>query len=297
MVLTGGDYLREKKLSPDELKRLLSSLWETVFGDEPDYIKLFLDSSAFRPEDTVISLDGGKLAAMLFLLPVRLGEHCGRYIYAVATHPDFRRRGHAGAMLEFAQQLTEQRGEDFVCLHPASSSLYEFYQRFGFETAFCVNEVRKLQGRRGFWGFKIMKASERKFRSLYLASSLKRREKFLLWEEKTLSFLYQEAVGQNGGVLSIDGIGFCLYTRPEERTVFVKELVFPAGISDKLLDELASFWPEKEVIFRLTADFREKNAKKTVLQPFGMIKYRKELLDSISDEGTLFPAFMGIALD
>jgi len=301
MVMLGSDYQREARISSDELKGQLICLWETVFGDAPDYISLFLDSSAFRPEDTVVSLDGGKLAAMLFLLPVGLGglgKMRGRYIYAVATHPHFRRRGYAGAMLEFARQLTEQRGDDFTCLHPASSSLYGFYRKLGFETAFYTNEtVRSVQGRQDAFGFQIGEAPEGKFRSLYLDASLKRRENFLLWKEETLSFIYQEAKAQDGGVLSINGTGFCLYTCPEKETVIVKELAFAGGISDKLLDELAGFWPGKTVKFRLPADFSEKKVKTTVLQPFGMIKYRKGLSYPALDKSGLSPAFMGIALD
>ncbi len=298
MVLTGLDYLRKSRISPDEFKKQLSVLWQTVFGDEPDYISLFLESSAFRTEDTVVALDDGRLAAMLFLLPVSLAGMRGRYIYAVATHPCFRGRGYGGSMLDFAQCLVEGRGEDFTCLHPASGSLYGFYQKFGFETAFYLNEVRNVQGHRDFWGYKIMKIPEGKFRSLYLDSSLKRRENFLCWKEEALSFIYREARAQNGGALSIDGMGFCLYTRPEGETVLVKELAFPLGITQGLLEELAAFWPGKEVVFRLPADFEEKNAKKTVLQPFGMIKYRKGQFPSSSVGTDGRPsAFMGIALD
>lgn len=294
MVITGLEY----QVSPSELKGQLMNLWEIVFGDEADYISVFLDSSAFQPENTLISLDSGKLSAMLFLLPVCLSnkdkELKGRYIYAVATHPDFRGKGHAGNMLEFAQQLIEKWDEDFTCLHPANISLYQFYQRFGFKTAFYMNEIRNVQGRRDFWHYKIMKVPEGKFRSLYLDTFLKRQEDSLYWKEKTLSFIYQEAKAQNGGALSINGTGFCLYTQPEKETVFVKELVFPSGISNELLDELASFWHGKEVIFRLPVNFGEKNTKKPVLQPFGMIKYRKGL---VPDNAALSPAFMGIALD
>lgn len=294
MVIIGSDYQGSRR----ELKEQLMKFWEIVFGDEPGYISVFLDSPAFQPENTVLSLDGGKLAAMLFLLPVSLSgkgkEYKGSYIYAVASHPDFRGRGHAGNMLEFAQQLIEKRGEDFTCLHPASSSLYQFYQRFGFETAFYMNEVRDIQGRRDFWHYKIMKVPERKFQSLYWNAFLKRQENPLYWRGETLPFIYQEAGAQNGGALSIDGTGFCLYTQPEKETVFVKELVFPGGISNELLDELASFWAGKEIIFRLPAGFGEKNKKKPVLQPFGMIKYRKGLM---LDNEALSPAFMGIALD
>ena len=297
MVLTGLDYLRENQISPDEVKGLLCSLWETVFGDEPDYIRIFLDSPAFRLEDTVVSLDGGKLAAMLFLLPVGLRGMNGRYVYAVATHPDFRQRGHAGKMLEFAQHLTEQRGEDFTCLHPASSSLYGFYQRFGFETTFYIHEAVRKQGKRDFYRFQIMNSPEWKFRSLYLETVSKRQEQFLRWNEEMLPFIYQEAKAQNGGALSINGAGVCLYTCPEGDTVFVKELAFPGGIPGGVLDELAAFWHGKEVIFRLPVDFSEKNEKKPVLQPFGMVKYRKGLLCPALDMPGLSHAFMGIALD
>ena len=300
MALTGAEYFRMNRLSPDEGKRQLSALWETVFGDGPNYTSVFLDSAAFRPEDTVLSLEEGRLAAMLFLLPVRFGGRRGRYVYAVATHPAFRGRGHAGAMLEYAQGLTEERGEDFTCLHPASDSLFGFYRRFGFETAFYIREER----RRAPEGVPLLleRVPAEEFPALYTGTLSKRREPLLRWGEETLPFLCREAEAQEGGVLSIQGgEGFCLFTCPEQGRVEVKELAFSGGITGELLDSLAGHWRGKDVSFRLPGDSAlenppEKNAQGAVLQPFGMIKYKKELL-ALQSGGTSAYGFMGIALD
>ncbi len=303
MVLTGSDYLRGSRISPDALKKQLSGLWKTVFGDGPDYTSVFLGSTAFRPEDTVLSLDGGGLAAMLFLLPVSLEGMRGRYIYAVATHPDFRGRGHAGTMLEFAQRLTEGRGEDFTCLHPASDSLYGFYRRFGFETAFYIREVsRKLRTGADFPRLRIERISAERFAALYAEALPERRDACLKWGEETLTFLCREAEAQDGGALAVEGgmgKGFCLFTCLEKGTAVVKETVFSGGITEELLDVLAAYWSGKSVIFRLPenfGNFPEKITEKAVLHPFGMIKYKKELLD-LQGGGTRTRGFMGIALD
>lgn len=305
MVLTGLDYLRRGRFSLGELKRQLSGLWETVFGDGPDYTSVFLESSAFRPEDTVLSLDSGGLAAMLFLLPVSLEGMSGRYVYAVATHPEFRGKGHAGVMLELAQRLTEGHGEDFTCLHPASDSLYGFYRRFGFETAFYIREVLWMpQVGADFPRLRIERIPAEGFAALYAKTLPERQGAFLKWGQETLYFLCREAEAQGGGVLSIEGEkgkGFCLFTCPEKGTVAVKETVFSGGITEELLDGLAAYWVRKSVNFRLPGDFAfgnflGKNTEKTVLHPFGMIKYKKELLN-LQGGGPRTRSFMGIALD
>ena len=83
----------------------LKALWKNVFGDTDEYISLFFEKR-FTPSQCVAAISGGKVVGMLFLLPFDLvcgnERYSGRYIYAVATHPDHRRQGISEAMLSFA---------------------------------------------------------------------------------------------------------------------------------------------------------------------------------------------------
>ena len=57
--------------------------------------------------------EDGKIASMASFLPVRY-EHNGeetaaRYVYAVATLPEYRGRGYASRILSFAKSTTDSR--------------------------------------------------------------------------------------------------------------------------------------------------------------------------------------------
>lgn len=104
-------------------------LWELIFGDKKKdiarFLKKFLNCVLVYEHD-------GNICAMLTLLPIKYKKRCGKYVYAVATHPDYRSQGMASELLNFADK------EDFLLLVPAERSLYEYYRRFGFCEIFCT---------------------------------------------------------------------------------------------------------------------------------------------------------------
>ena len=87
-----------------EDRAALMRLWKRVFGDPDDYLSLFF-THRFVPGQTLVARASphAEPAAMLFLLPIVLCSATarweGRYIYAVATDPDFRSRGLSSLLL------------------------------------------------------------------------------------------------------------------------------------------------------------------------------------------------------
>lgn len=81
---------------------------------------------------------GGVPRVMLLALPVtvRLGrkEHTGRYLYGVATHPDYRRQGLAAGLLEYTHRWMKESKEQFSILLPESSENRRFYEKSGYRT-------------------------------------------------------------------------------------------------------------------------------------------------------------------
>ena len=70
----------------------LTDLWQTCFGDDDDYIGVFM-RSRFVPEHTLIGREDGKICSALYLLDgkVRIAGEAfdAAYLYAACTHPDF----------------------------------------------------------------------------------------------------------------------------------------------------------------------------------------------------------------
>lgn len=307
MVMDGGAYLSllaRQGLSAQEarenLVEKLSALWETVFGDGPEYTSVFFDT-AFCPEDSLLWTEGTEPVSMLFLLPVFLripsGETVrGRYVYAVATHPAHRGKGCCGALLRAADVLTEKRGERFTSLHPASDSLYGFYGRFGYQTAFSCTQTVLPQRMDSPENAGMELLSQPDFEALYRKLSAGR-ENELLWSDTALPFLYREAQLQGGGAFAVNAAGeriACgLYYEMEPGKLLVKDLA--CRELSNVLPVLRNVWPGIEISLRISQKMTEKWAKGSVSQPFGMIKYMQKPFDggALCHEN----GFMGAVLD
>jgi len=121
----------------------LKALWDVAFPGERDFCDVIFETH-FGPELVMGDERGGGLSAMTFLLPCRLRRGaedeipCG-YIYAAATHPDFRRQGVMSRLLMAAHGAMAARGDRCSLLIPASEWLFGFYARLGYAPVFPLS--------------------------------------------------------------------------------------------------------------------------------------------------------------
>lgn len=116
----------------------LTSLAAEAFGDGPEFCRLSFGTFAGWENVWLDDEDGA--ACMALTVPVTLGGKNGAYLYSLATRKALRGTGRMTAMLEHIKRYGEQQGWAFLCLLPASDSLFEFYARRGFSTAFYRQE-------------------------------------------------------------------------------------------------------------------------------------------------------------
>lgn len=112
----------------------LVELWQKVFGDGEDYIRLLVPYLDFF--DCYAVAEDGKIVSALYLLPseIKVGSRIykGRYLYAAATYEEHRKNGYMSSLIKEA--IKDKENElDFISLVPANDSLYSYYSRFGFE--------------------------------------------------------------------------------------------------------------------------------------------------------------------
>lgn len=123
-----------------EYKNGLVTLWKNVFKDEDDYIELLFEHLYFSNKIKVFaSFEGKKIISSLYLLDINL-KHCnhiyrGFYLYAAATDIAYRQKGIMAKLIDEAKEYAKKSEASFICLVPASKSLYEYYEKFGFQTA------------------------------------------------------------------------------------------------------------------------------------------------------------------
>ena len=115
----------------------LCDIWRSCFPDPDDYIRLFYTRNFGRISVPVFEVDG-RPVSMLHLMDASIsadgGERESKFIYAVGTLPEYRRKGYSGSLLQYVKNgaLCNDHG---LFLKPSSCHMSEYYRSFGFETS------------------------------------------------------------------------------------------------------------------------------------------------------------------
>lgn len=119
----------------DELK----ALWHDTFGDSYEYLNAFFNS-VYKDENTLVYIENKKPVAALYIIPYTMlyneREIKVAYLYALATRPAFRGQGIMAQLIEKSFDICISRGYSLTTLIPSESSLFGYYERFGFKSAF-----------------------------------------------------------------------------------------------------------------------------------------------------------------
>ena len=126
--------MRFRRTNPDDLPQL-KALWALGFGDTEQEIEAFFAISYPTATGFCAEEDGSMIAAA-YALPQELawGEKSCRsaYLYAVTTHPEFRRQGICAKLLAHAEKELKKRYFDCLTLVPATDVLRAYYETLGF---------------------------------------------------------------------------------------------------------------------------------------------------------------------
>ena len=110
----------------------LKQLWKIVFGDPDSFIDAFFHV-AFSPDRCRCIEEAGKPISALYWFDCSYEGGKLAYIYAVATHPEYRGKGLASRLLEDTHAHLKELGYAGAVLKPAAG-LFPFYGRLGYET-------------------------------------------------------------------------------------------------------------------------------------------------------------------
>ncbi len=123
----------------------LKDLWQEVFGDPKEAVDAYF-ALRHRDENMLVEAVEDTIAGMLTMLPVTLAscqrDFPARYVYAVATAPAFRNRGISSRLMDRAHLEMQKKGEAAAILVPATPSLFAFYGKRGYQTAFALDILR-----------------------------------------------------------------------------------------------------------------------------------------------------------
>ena len=252
-------------------KPRIREIWRRCFGDPDDYINLFL-GHRFQPENTFLNREQGRVTAMLFALPIQLtsGQRTfpGCYIYGVATHPDYQGRGISTRLLAETNQILKERGCAATLLVPASPSLFHFYERQGYQTAFGIQEQTVTVSQLKSWedsALELTKSTlvhQMEKRNGFFASS----ELFGRWDLPALAYADREAAFLGGQVSSFPGGYLLCY--PGKDCLYLKEFAAPLSLLFPALAAIHKIYQKQTYYLRLWDCFPLGNSR-----PFGMIHW------------------------
>ncbi len=129
---------------PDEAQ--LRTLWRLAFGDSEELIDGFFAAGYDPARCQTICLEG-RIAAALYWFDAACDGQKLAYIYAVATHPDFRRRGLCRALMTQTQQLLARQGYAGALLVPAQAGLRRMYAGMGYRDCGGIEELSCAAGK------------------------------------------------------------------------------------------------------------------------------------------------------
>lgn len=109
----------------------LRELWKIAFGDPDDFLDIFFRCAYASDRCRCIFMED-RPAAVLYWFDCDLQGQKMAYIYAVATHPDFRGRGFCRMLMEDTHALLKARGYDSAILVPQKESLRKMYAGMGY---------------------------------------------------------------------------------------------------------------------------------------------------------------------
>ena len=127
-------------------KQQVKDLWNYCFYDTDPYLSWYYDN-IFKPENTVAAIEDDKVLSALQLLDfdvaIRGEIYPCTYIAGVSTVPEFRGKGLAKMVMNYAEEIAKSRGKKFALLTP---SIDNFYEKFGYTSCYERLEFSYMPG-------------------------------------------------------------------------------------------------------------------------------------------------------
>jgi ribosomal protein S18 acetylase RimI-like enzyme len=285
----------------------LKEIWRMSFGDSDNFIDFYFQTRDWLSE-TAVLLESGKVVSMLTMIPADMVDQDGKktsaaMLYAIATHPEFQKRGFADRLIEFSNQHLLSIQTAVTLLVPASDELFAFYGKRGYRNGFYVREAvlsRSAIGNLADDNKPCRFVPVKPIEYNAMRRKLMEGHPHLNYRDDEIAFQKQLAVmfGADLYAIVIGETAGCAYAeRISAEEVIVKELLIQDQYLVATVKRIAELLPADKYMIRTPAYAGEVLGGKN--RPFGMLRTNRrngvsETVDSCSEA---LESYLGIAYD
>ena len=226
----------------------LSRLWQECFGDSASYVQFFMDRR-FRPEDTLVWLEGNQPVGVAYLLPCTIDGQLARYGYAIAVLPH---RQSKGIGRELVNGLLEMcREESSLFFGTPLPGLEDYYHRLGSLDAF-YRRTGHLEGEGAVHPLDIADAPD----GLYtqLRDDAFGGGGFVRWDQEAVSYALaeQRISGGFAHVLTWAHRQYLLFGTCAQGCLHLRETTLPLPLIHELAPSLCAFYRARQIVWHFS---------------------------------------------
>lgn len=269
-------------------------LWQKIFGDSERYLDSFFDK-VYRDENTLVYLENNSVVAALYMIPYKMlidgKENEIIYLYALATHSDYRGQKIMSKMIQKSIDISKTRNYALSVLIPAEPGLFEFYRKFGYEESFEQVIITKSRSEieeiaQGKQPVEFKKADAEQIWNVYSHSTFFSDECIILNKEQNQFYIDElEAEGGTAFVYKIHGEiheeidekieGYVLLQLTKDHVTIFESDIDAYGLGE-FCATLLQLYKFKTVTFYQPVCFTEEETR-CCRKPFAMVKKIREI--------------------
>lgn len=277
--------------SPDDkYLQQIKDMCVKCFDMEMDEVDYIFEQKYLSADICYAIEEDERLCCMLFTVPCAMmldGKlRKGHYIYGACTLPEYRHRGFMHRLIDYANTMASDKGDEFSVLLPASKPLYDFYTDMGYRTLYTAkNEVMSkdklpdMSVALEYYTEVLPEKIEKLRNSLCCKYSGS-----VIYSKNILKYAVSYAKECDGGIVYCDD-GYVIYAYNESRLV-VLELMCEGNAILNMLAILKRLCKTDELLIRMPPWLADE------CDSFGMIK---NLADINTEE--FYKPYLGLVFD
>ncbi|GHU62867.1 hypothetical protein FACS1894123_04560 [Bacteroidia bacterium] len=115
----------------------LKQMWNQCFPQDSDGFINFYFDKVYKNGESLVYVEDNEPVAFLQMIPysLKIGAtiYSAGYISGAMTHPDFRKKGYMGQLLNVSFEMMKENGFDYTFLIPQEEWLVGYYGKFGYQ--------------------------------------------------------------------------------------------------------------------------------------------------------------------